>query len=196
MTKTRIKRTMTHAINRAEAELALAELSSADFENKRIQADMDLAIARIRETYQDKVEANFQIIDEKTRVLQEFLRQNPEILGRKRSIAMTFGQIGYRLGQPALKSIKGFTWDACKDLVKELVAPAYIRTREELDKERLLLDRDKPLTAVFRYEAGHPLLSLPEAAQPRLSSLFEKCGFKVSQEETFFVEPKQMEVNP
>ena len=47
--------------------------------------------------------------------------------------------------------------------------PSYIRTSEELAKDRLLADR----------------------ALPEVAGMFPKIGVQVVQEETFFVEPKK-----
>ena len=49
--------------------------------------------------------------------------------------------------------------------------PAYVRTTEEIAKDKLLADRDEE--------------EMPE--------LMQKVGIKVEQDETFFVEPKKEE---
>lgn len=54
------------------------------------------------------------------------------------------------------------------NMVKEFL-PEYIRTTEELAKDKLLADRDKE----------------------DVMELFPKCGVMVVQDETFYVEPKK-----
>ena len=80
----------------------------------------------------------------------------------------THGVLGFRTGTPKLKTRKGFIWGSITNLLKEFL-PSYIRTSEEPAKDRLLADRDAP----------------------EVSSLFEKCGILIDQDETFFVEPKK-----
>ena len=78
------------------------------------------------------------------------------------------GVFGFRTGTPKLKNLKGFTWAAVTNLCKELL-PAYIRTTEELAKDKLLADRDVQEVAEF----------------------FPKIGVQVVQDETFYLEPKK-----
>jgi phage host-nuclease inhibitor protein Gam len=83
---------------------------------------------------------------------------------------MVHGVIGFRTGTPKLKTLKGFTWGAVTNLLKEFL-PSYVRVSEEPAKDRLLADREVPETA----------------------SLFPKVGIFVDQDETFYVEPKKEE---
>lgn len=81
---------------------------------------------------------------------------------------MAHGVIGFRTGTPKLKTLKGFTWASALQLVKEFL-PGYIRQTEEIAKDKLLADRDT------------------EEMAPQMA----KCGIQVSQDETFYVEPKR-----
>jgi phage host-nuclease inhibitor protein Gam len=76
--------------------------------------------------------------------------------------------IGFRTGTPKLKTLKGFTWGAVTNLLKEFL-PAYVRTSEEPAKDKLLADREDEV----------------------VSALFPKVGISVTQDETFYVEPKK-----
>jgi len=193
MTKTRIKKTVIEEVTHEEAVQAFAELAAADAETKRITAEMDLEMTKIRMIYQDDLEANAKIVREKFDLLQAFLKLHPEVLGDKRSVELTHGTIGYRLGQPALKTLKGFTWGACKKLVTEFISEDYIREKTEIDKESLLANRDRLVTEVLIYDETDPIWQTPEEDRPSFSSLFEKCGFKVEQDDTFYVVPKKEE---
>jgi phage host-nuclease inhibitor protein Gam len=70
-----------------------------------------------------------------------------------------------------LKTLKGFTWEAVKTLVKK-VLPSYIRTEESVAKDLLLADREKA-------EVKNELKSV---------------GLEVAQDETFYVQPALEEV--
>jgi phage host-nuclease inhibitor protein Gam len=186
MAKSRIKKKVYTSVTREEAEQAFAELAKADAANEKMIATMDTEMTKIREKYQDDIAVNVGIIDESA-----YITLNPTVLGDKRSIQLTHGKIGYRLGQPAIKVLKGFTWEACKNLAKQLISANYIREKEELDKEKLLSDRDVVLTKLFDYEGSDPIFSIDESERPTLSSLFKECGFEVEQKETFYIETKK-----
>ena len=64
-----------------------------------------------------------------------------------------------------------FTWASALQLVKEFLAP-YVRTTEEIAKDKLLADREE------------------EGMQEKMA----KCGMTVTQDETFYVEPKKEEI--
>jgi phage host-nuclease inhibitor protein Gam len=172
MTKTRIKKKVIDSVSIDEANAAFAELAKADSSNKKMNAEMDLAITKIREKYQDKVEENNLVISEKTEVLETYLKLHPEVLGKNKSIELIHGTIGFRTNTPSLKTLKGFTWESCKNLVQALLGNKYVRVKEELDKEALLADREEEKDGV------------------QLEASFSKCGFEVKQEETFFIKPK------
>ena len=92
---------------------------------------------------------------------------------------MAQGTIGFRTGTPKLKTLKGFTWESALNLVREFL-PDYIRKKEEINKDKLLTDRDIEYASVGKGEA---------VAQP-MGSLMAKCGIQVVQDEAFYVEPK------
>lgn len=194
MTKQRITKKVVQDVTREHAVEAFAALAVASASNKKINADMELKFAEIREKNQARLEENATVIEESTEILKAFLEQHPEVLGKKRSVELTHGTIGYRLGQPALKTKKGFTWEACTNLIKELLktknGQQYYRTTEVIDKEKLLADRELPITDVLEFAATDPVMQKPESERPRFSEYFEKWGFNVKQDETFYVEPK------
>lgn len=102
-------------------------------------------------------------------VMQVFATEQREVLfSKRRSLETTHGIIGFRTGTPKLKTRRGFTWAAALELVREFL-PSYIRTSEEVAKDKLLADREN------------------EQLQP----LMQKCGIDVVQEESFYVEPKK-----
>ena len=91
-------------------------------------------------------------------------------------------EIEFRTGQPKFKTARGTTWADALELVKDRL-PNYIRTKEEVDKDRLLADRNLPCRRDDEPE---------EAARPLLHEM-ALCGILVVQEESFFVEPKREE---
>ena len=172
MTKTREKKVVISGVTRDQAEEAFATYATADARTQQISAKMDVEITKIRGKFQDELTDLQERKDESFDVMQTFATEQRDVLfGKKKSIEMVHGILGFRTGTPKLKTRKGFTWGAVTQLLKEYL-PSYIRSIEEPAKDKLLADRD-----------------VPEVAE-----LFPKVGILVDQDECFFVEPKKEEL--
>lgn len=171
MAKTREKKTVYTGVSQEEMEQAFADYAKADARQQKIQADMDVKMTQIREKWQEELSKLQEAKDKAFDVMQAFATENRmELFSKKKSMDTVHGTIGFRLGTPKLKNLKGFTWASVTNLLKEFL-PGYVRVKEEPDKDKLLADRES--------EEVFPL--------------FEKVGVAVVQEETFFVEPKKEE---
>ena len=169
MAKTREKKTVYSGITSEQMEQAFADYAKADARQQKITAEMDIQMAKIREKWQDELQKLTETKDNAFDILQAYALENREELFTKRkSLETTHGTIGFRTGTPKLKTLKGFTWGAVVNLLKEFL-PGYVRTSEEANKEKLLADRESE----------------------EVVALFPKVGITVVQEETFFVEPKK-----
>lgn len=165
----RTKKTVMSGISREQAEQAFADFAAADARCQNLTSKMDIEITRIREKYADRLAELDAKKSEAFDLMQAYALENKdELFSRKKSVESAHGVFGFRTGTPKLKNLKGFTWAAVTNLVKELL-PSYIRTSEELAKDKLLADRDVPEVAGY----------------------FPKIGVQVVQEETFYVEPKK-----
>lgn len=171
MGKTREKKTVLSGITKEQMESAMADFAKADAKLQKIQATMDVEMTKIREKYQDEIQRLTTAKDEAFNVLQTYGMENKdELFTKKKSLDTVHGVIGFRTGTPKLKTLKGFTWGAVTNLLKEFL-PAYVRTTDEPAKDKILADRDS------------------EEVQQNLT----KVGLSVVQDETFFVEPKKEE---
>ena len=104
-------------------------------------------------------------------MVQAYSLENRErLFSKKKSMEGTHGVYGFRTGTPRLKTLRGFTWAAVLNLIKEFL-PGYVRVKEEPAKDLLLADRE-----------------IPEVAAE-----FEKCGIEVVQDESFFIDLKKEE---
>lgn len=169
MTKTReTRKVITDEITMAKAEEYFAEYAEADAKQQQLTSKMDVEITAIREKYADKLTKLSEAKEKAMDMLQHFAQSKPELFSKKKSLDMTHGVIGFRTGTPSLKTLKGFTWPSVTNLLEQFL-PDYVRTKSEPDKERLLADREIP----------------------EIATQFTKCGIKVEQTETFFVEPKK-----
>lgn len=177
---TRKKKTIIAGVTREAADEAFATFAKADAQCNKINADIELACAKIREKWADKLTVLQAERDTAFDTLQAFASEHPELFTKKKSLDMAHGVIGFRTGTPKLKTLKGFTWEAAKTLVKKLL-PDYIRTTEEIAKDKMLADRDSQLM-----REGDPL----GPGKP-MSEAMAECGIQVVQDETFYVEPKK-----
>lgn len=179
----RQKKTIITGVTKDAAEEAFAIFAKAEAERAKITAGIELRCAQIREKHQDKLSQLQTIQDQAFETLQAFALENQdELFSKKKSLEMVHGTIGFRTGNPKLKTLKGFTWASALQLVKEFL-PDYVRTTEEIAKDRLLSERD-----VDVIKPGDPL-----GPGVPLREIMPKCGISVVQDETFFVEPKKEE---
>lgn len=168
----RTKKVVITNATREQADDAFAVYAAADAKQQQITAKMDAEFTRIREKFQDELADLEQEKGKAFDVMQAYATENREALfAKKKSIETVHGVFGFRTGTPALKTLKGFTWPAVTNMLKEFL-PDYVRTIEEAAKDKLLADRERV----------------------EIAGLFDKCGIVVKQDETFYVEPKKEEV--
>lgn len=165
----RVKKTVVTCVTREQMEDAFGRYASADAEVQSINAAMDKQFVAIREKHADRLAELEQEKTEAFEVMQVFATENrEELFSKRKSMETTHGTLGFRTGQPKLKTKKGFTWAAVLELLKKF-GQDYIRTVEEPAKDKLLANRED------------------EDCQ----QLMEDCGILVAQDETFYVEPKK-----
>lgn len=166
---TRQKKVVISGVTSEQMEAAFAEYATADAKVQKINATMDAKFTEIREKYQDELAKLNEKKEQSFDVMQTFAMENKaELFSKKKSMESTHGVIGFRTGTPKLKTLKGFTWGAVTNLLKEFL-PGYVRILEEPAKDKLLADREVPETV----------------------EMFSKVGIYVDQDESFFVEPKK-----
>lgn len=155
-------------ITKDQAEAAFGDYAKADAKKHSICAKMDIEITKIRDKYQDDINALDEQRTSAFEVIQTYAINNRDDFGNRKSMEMAHGSIGFRTGTPKLKTAKGFTWASTLTLVQALL-PAYTRKTVEIAKDKILANRtDEKLLA-----------ELP------------KVGIIIDQDETFFVEPKK-----
>ena len=186
---TRQKKRVISGVTREAADVAFATFAKADASINKIQAEIELQCAKIREKRQVDLTRLTEERDGAFEVLQSFATENQaELFAKKKSLEMAHGVIGFRTGTPKLKTLKGFTWASALELVKTFL-PGYLRQTEEIAKDRLLADRDLEEVSVIDDSIG-----ITRSQQPMRQAM-ARCGIQVVQDETFFVEPKSEEVS-
>ncbi|MCL2651155.1 MAG: host-nuclease inhibitor Gam family protein [Candidatus Azobacteroides sp.] len=165
----REKKVVHTGVSSEQMETAFGEYAVADAKLAKINATIDVQVTNIREKYADDINKLTETKEKAFDVLQAFALENKdELFAKKKSMESIHGTIGFRTGTPKLKTLKGFTWGAVTNLLKEFL-PAYVRISEEPAKDKLLADRE----------------------DDEIAALFSKVGIAVTQDETFYVEPKK-----
>ena len=165
---TRVKKPVMTVKTIEDAEGAMAEYSIADAKIRKINAKMDEQITAIRQKYADEIQEQISKRDNHLDDLHLFAESNPQLFEKKKSLELTHGVLGFRTGQPKLKLAKKMNWQGVLELLK-LKAKDYVRTVDEVAKDKLLADREEPATKL----------------------ILKEVGVEVAQDETFYIEPKQ-----
>lgn len=183
---TRQKKRVIQGVTREAADVAFASFAKADASINKINAEIELQCAKIREKWQDRLTVLTAEREAAFDTLQAFATENQaELFSKKKSLDMAHGTIGFRTGTPKLKTLKGFTWVSALELVKTFLPSGYVRLSIDIAKDKLLADRD--LEEVNVTTDG--MVIQPMAMKDAMA----KCGIQVVQEETFYVEPKKEE---
>jgi phage host-nuclease inhibitor protein Gam len=171
MKTNRIKNSQPVIRSREAMESLIGEIAALQNQKRLLTAAMDGQIQSIREQYEAQLAAQNEALDQKMEHARVWSEANPHEFGAARSIETVHGTVGWRTGQPALKTLPGWTFDRVLQTLKTAGALDYIRVKEEVHKQNLLSDRES-------------------IGPERLREI----GLRVVQEETFFVEPKLTEV--
>ena len=155
---------------REAAEASMDLLARATHRRDKLEAEMNLRLTKVRAGYEEDLAVLAETIKNETARLRDWADSDPTLLGKARSIKLLHGTIGYRLGNWAVKLIRGFKAERAVALVKSIIGPGSVRTKEELDKELLLADR-----------ARYPAETLAS------------CGLRLEQAESFYATPEKTE---
>ena len=183
----RQKKTIISGVSREAADEAFATYAKSDAQIQKINAEIDLQCAKIREKHADRLTALTAERDQAFDTLQSYATENQaELFVKKKSLEMAHGTIGFRTGTPKLKTLKGFTWASALQLAKKFLPKTYIRQTEDIAKDKLLADRDMDEVEVYDTPTGDP-------REVTMREAMAVCGIQVVQDETFYVEPKKEE---
>lgn len=168
MSKKRLKVVAPVLKSRAEAEEALGQIRALTIQRNTAQCAREEELKKLDELFKEEIDtanAEIEALAEQLRVWSE---ANPGEFGTRRSVEWTHGTLGWRTGNPTLKTLPGFTWDrVLEKLLGNPLFAGFVRTKQEVDKATILAQREA-------IGAGD----------------LKAMGVKVVQEEPFFVEPK------
>lgn len=158
--------------SRADVENTLGTIRDMTIEKNRISLDRESRIKAIEDEYKGRLGDIDEQLQLRTESVKAWADANPSEFAGARSIELTHAVVGYRTGQPQLKTLSGWTWDRVLEKLRDLaIWRPYIRTKEEVNKAQILADRDT--------------LDIAE---------LKAVGMRVVQDEAFFVDPKLEEI--
>lgn len=169
--KNRLKSTRPVLATRAEMEEAMSQVRLLTLRRNKVQLDRERAVKEIDDAVAGPLEEISARLGELTALLEQWAGANAEAFGGKQTLETIHGLLGWRIGQPQLKTMRGTTWDEVIEALRDLGLFGYVRTKAEVNKQAILGDR--------------------EAIGPDKLALLK---LKVEQAEPFFVEPKIEEV--
>jgi phage host-nuclease inhibitor protein Gam len=154
----------------AECEEAMRELRESVIKQERWVAMRDLGIAQITEQYLPGIAAEIALRADLELQLQNYYMAHLDELevDGKKSVQLTHGVMGRRLGSPALKVLnKSWTWESILTRLREVYGARFIRKPEpEVDK-----------------------VAIKKANLP--ADDLKACGLKIQQDEDFYAEPER-----
>lgn len=169
--KTRIKIALPTIASRDDAEAVMNELAQTANNQRKLVAARDAAVLAINQRFESDLAACDESLRTQTDALRVWAKTNPDQFpkGRK-TIEFVSGKLGFRTGTPKLALLsRAWTWDKVCRAVEQFL-PNFIRNAPEVDKEAIIAQRAE------------------------VEFILPKCGVKVVQGESFFVEPKLTEV--
>lgn len=164
-TKSRINVPATTIKTREQMEALVGDITALITKQQKLTAELNRRVNEVRQDYEASLGQIAEDIEAKTALARDWAEANQGEFGKAKSISLTHGIVGWRIGNVTLKTLAGWTWD--RVLEKLATSPGwdhYIRTKREVNKESLLAAREE--------------LDL------------KQVGVRVVQDERFFVETK------
>ena len=170
-TSSRTKKKVLVNIQLDQAQEASESYATNSNKLKKLEAKMNEEINKVKSKYQDDITALQESLTEPVEVLQVYAKEQQADWGKKKSMELLHCIIGFRTGMPKVVKDKKFTWEGINDIVAK-VFPNLVRTKIELDKDAVIA------------------LSKADG----FDEIRTKCFIDVTQEETFYVDPKVEEL--
>jgi phage host-nuclease inhibitor protein Gam len=128
--------------SREEAVGAIAEIGRRQRERERIQASMNDELAAIKTRYEEEARPHNEALKALTEGVRTWCEANRAAItdgGRTKTANLSSGDVSWRLTPPKVK-VTGV--QAVLELLKSLQLTCFVRTKEEINKEALLAERE------------------------------------------------------
>jgi phage host-nuclease inhibitor protein Gam len=157
-----------------ELELQLKEYAVNYATLTKKEAEMNEKLNKIKEDFDEKTKELRYTIETIQGEINAFCTKNKSDFDKVRSKEFQFGTVGFRVNPPKVTLLnRKYNLKTVLELVKRLYKKAYVRVKEDLDKEAILADY-----------AGKKL------DDGKLAGV----GLKVDQDEQFYIIPKYEEL--
>lgn len=165
----RIRKRIVVAPSKEELGEVMKCFAEASSMIKELEAQEELRLLEVRKMYEDRARV---LLEQKQNALEKLeafgIHNKEEFFGKKRSMDLNHGIIGFRTGTPKVSKPRSITWNKVIETLHENDSE-FLRTRLEVDKDKIIASRED------------------QAVMEEL----EQIGVSVIQEETFFVSLKE-----
>ena len=164
--------------NQAQARESMLAIGQAQNKRKQIEADMNDAIQKVRDTYNELAAPHADLIECLSSGLQTYCEANRDKLtgnGKKKSADIGAGEIGWRVTPPKITCRK--LLDIITAITGKRLGKKYLRRKIEINKDAILEDCQKQ----------GDQWALPE-------KLHGIAGLSVKSAEEFYIKPHETEL--
>lgn len=123
-----------------DADSVLQQIGSINSQLKKQEGEMNLKITKVQQAHQPEIDRLNELKIGLERNLQLYCESHREEFDGKKTKELSYGTVSFRYAPPSLKTLKGFTWEAVKAVVKgsKKLAGAFLKVKEDLDKNAIL----------------------------------------------------------
>ena len=167
----KIMKKRVRIINRKSLEKAMSLYAKAKSNRISLNNAMEEQLMMVRNNYTDRINEYDEECDTLSTDIIDYARENRDTIFPKgiKHLELTDGTVGYKQGRHSLALQEGHSWaSALTALQDDKSAKADLRTKYEIDKARLLADRDKP----------------------KVAQIIDRIGLQVVNAEQFYIETK------
>ncbi len=158
-------------VRQSEAEQAAHDYAKISNRIDKLTADMNDKITAIREKYEPEITELTQDLEEPKNVLKSYAIEQRGSWSKK-SIELFNCEIGFRTNPPSVTKDRKTQWAFIVGLMKKnRLLKAFVRVKEDVDKEAILKLRD----------------------DAKYMKAVNGVGIRIEQDEVFFVEAKKAE---
>lgn len=157
-------------ITEAQYSAALTDYVKADARKQTITAKCNEEVAKVNNKYKDELDSLAKQLIDRYDIVKSYCEQNREqLFSGVQSIKVNTIKIGFRKGTCKIVTCEGVTMDDVLVRLKKKKLNDYVRTTEEVDKQKLIADSE----------------------EKKIVSALPALGIKFVQEETFFITPSK-----
>lgn len=167
--------TVTSITSFEQADAKLLEVASFEAIIKQEEARMNKRMQEIRDQYETNTADARAKKSALEKEIELFCISNKQEFTKQRSKELTHGTLGFRYNPPKVSLLnRKYNWGTVIELLKRLFDDAYVRTKEEPNKDAILADY---------------------AAKTLTDEKLASVGIKIDQEEEFYCDIKWEQID-